>query len=173
MRLEARRLHALPVIERTDGNESRAKVSTAPRSARRPPAKISPTRRFTWSAGLFLLVQGVSTFSLLTYPTLDRHFPLLLASTRMVKPHSLLHVASGLLAIGVLVWTGRRCSIWFAAGFGSFYLGLGLAGLLFDSPSSLEMQSFDHPFHLLLGGLGVLAASREYRLLRSVKGEVQ
>ena len=116
-----------------------------------------PTRLYTGFAGIFLLVQDTSTLGFRLYPPLDHVFPALLAVTRMVLPHSVLHIVTGIVALAILLWGGERGSFWFAAGFGLVYIGLGLTGILAGQPASLELQPFDHPFHLLLGGLGLLA----------------
>lgn len=71
--------------------------------------------------------------------------------------HSTLHVATALLALAVLGW-GLRATWHFARGFGGFYAGLGLVGLLTGHDLGLHLQPFDHPFHVLLGGLGLVAA---------------
>ena len=114
-------------------------------------------RLYASLAGGFLLLQGVSTLAAQLFPRIDRALPQLLEFTQMVKSHSILHIISGLLAMAML----RRGDPWslslFAAGFGAFYGGLGALGIVARQPSALHMQSFDHPFHLLLGGLGLAA----------------
>jgi hypothetical protein len=122
-----------------------------------------PARLYTTIAGIFLLLQGVSTLAFRLYPALDRAFPQLLAVTQMVPPHSTLHILSGVLALAVLYWGGERGIWWFATGFGGFYTGLGVFGMLTMQPTVLGMQPFDHFFHLLLGGLGLAAAGIQYR----------
>jgi Domain of unknown function (DUF4383) len=109
--------------------------------------------------GGFLLLQGVSTLVFRLYPPLDQAFPALLAVTQMVPPHSILHIVTGLLALGILFWGGERGAFWFAVGFGIFYLGLAFLGMMTGEPHGLGLQPFDHPFHILVGGLGLLAAS--------------
>lgn len=115
------------------------------------------TYLYTALAGLFLLLQGTSTLVFRLVPALDQAFPSLLAITRMIPPHSILHILTGILALGVLLRGGQRGPFWFAAGFGSFYIGLALLGMVTGQPAALGMQPFDHPFHLLLGGLGLVA----------------
>lgn len=118
----------------------------------------NPTRLYTAFVGLFLLLQGVSTLTFYLYPPLDQAFPALLDITQMVPPHSILHILTGLIALAILWRGGERGAFWFAAGFGLFYTGLALVGMLTGEPTMLGMQSFDHPFHFLVGGLGFLAA---------------
>lgn len=116
----------------------------------------------TWYArivGGLLLVQGVTTGSFLLVPALHDAFPALLDTTRMVPQHSLLHVATGLLALGILRWGGARGLWWFAFGFGLFYTALGVSGLVTGHGHGLELQPFDHPFHLVAGVPGLLAAA--------------
>jgi hypothetical protein len=129
-----------------------------------------PTRRanrgpllYTWITGGFLLLQGTSTLLFRLVPALDAAFPALLAVTQMIPIHSVVHIATGLLALGVIRWGGPRGPWWFAAGFGTFYTVLGLAGLLTAARFGLGLQPFDHPFHLLAGVPGLLAAAVAYR----------
>lgn len=128
-----------------------------------------PTRLYTAIAGIFLLLQGTSTLAFRLYPPLDKAFPLLLAVTEMVPPHSLLHIATGVLALVALFRDGERGAFWFAAGFGFFYAGLALFGMITMQATVLGLQSFDHPFHLLLGVLGLIAAGIYYRSQMSRK----
>lgn len=135
----------------------------------------SPARFFGWFCALFLLLQGVSTLAARLVPAVDRAFPLLLATTRMVPKHSLLHIATAVLAFGALA-LGVRATWWFAALFGTFYAALGAIGALGASgipdggaeelcgvTAGLGLQTFDHPFHVLLGLLGMAAAWRTPR----------
>ena len=113
-------------------------------------------RLYAVTVAIVLGVQGTSTLAALTIPAFDRAFPSLLAVTRMIPQHSGLHVATALLAIAALL-AGRTFA--FAAAFGAFYTGLALAGWITGSGLCLSLQPFDHPFHLVLGGLGLLAAA--------------
>ncbi len=122
-----------------------------------------PARLYTAVAGIFLLLQGTSTLAFRLYPPLDRAFPALLATTQMIPTHSILHIVTGLLAVVMLYRGGERGAFWFALGFGLFYLGLGLAGMLSGHPMGLGLQPFDHPIHLVLGVVGLLAAYLEKR----------
>lgn len=119
---------------------------------------MTAARWYTAGAGGFLLVQGVLTLTFRLVPALDAAFPLLLATTRMVPPHSALHIATGLVALAVLRWGGERGPAHFAAGFGAGYTVLALSGLLTGGTHGLGLQPFDHPFHLVLGLLGMGAA---------------
>jgi hypothetical protein len=89
---------------------------------------------------------------------LDEAFPPLLAITQMVPPHSILHILTGVSALIILLRAGRAGTFWFAALFGAFYFGLAVFGMMTGHPTLLGLQSFDHPFHLALGSLGVLTA---------------
>ena len=115
-------------------------------------------RLYTAISGIFLLLQGTSTLAFRLYPSLDRAFPQLLAVTQMVPAHSILHILTGLIAFAILRWGGEQGSFWFATGFGLFYTGLALFGMATMHPTVLRLQPFDHPFHFLLGGLGIITA---------------
>ena len=126
---------------------------------------MSPTRLYTAVAGVFLLLQGTSTLAFRLFPALDQAFPALLAITHMIPPHSILHILTGILALFVLLRGAERGSFWFAAGFGGFYIGLALVAMMTGHPTVLGLQPFDHSFHFLLGGLGLLAVGLD--LLRT------
>jgi hypothetical protein len=118
----------------------------------------SPTRLYTAFSGIFLLLQGTSTLSFRLIPSLDEAFPALLSITRMIPPHSILHILTGIVALVVLFRGEERSAFWFATGFGLFYTGLAFFGMITHHPTILGLQPFDHPFHLVLGILGLLAA---------------
>ena len=118
---------------------------------------------YTIVSGGFLLLQGTSTLLFRLVPALDRAFPALLGTTHMIPIHSTLHIATGLLALALLGWGGASGVWWFALGFGTFYTLLGLAGLLTGLQLGLGLQPFDHPFHLLAGLPGLVAAALCYR----------
>ena len=120
--------------------------------------------------GGFLLFQGVVTGLFLLVDPLHEAFPLVLDTTRMVPQHSALHVITGLLALALLRWRSARGLWWFAAGFGCFYTALGLSGLVTGHHLGLELQPFDHPFHLVVGITGLLAAGAALRDRRSRSG---
>ena len=124
-----------------------------------------PTRLYTAFAGIFLLLQGTSTLAFRLVPSLDQAFPALLSVTQMVPSHSILHILTGLLALAALFLNGERGPFWFATGFGIFYVGLAIVGMMTSQPTVFRMQPFDHPFHLLVGGLGLLAVG--FQLYRS------
>ena len=119
-----------------------------------------PARWYAWFCGIFLLVQGSTTLAARLVPGVDQAFPLLLRTTRMVAVHSVLHIATALLAFLVLA-RGAAAVWWFAALFGGFYAGLGLLGIASGRALGLGLQPFDNPFHILLGLLGIAAAWRE------------
>lgn len=122
-----------------------------------------PARLFTTFVGIFLLVQGTSTLLFRLVPSLDRAFPQLLAVTHMVSVHSMLHIVTGAIAIIILGRGGERGPLWFAAGFGLFYTALAIYGFLTGTPTIFHLQPFDHPFHLLIGVWGLVAAFIEYQ----------
>jgi hypothetical protein len=134
----------------------------------------APTRRVedgrTWTpalvyalfSGIFLLLQGTSTLAARLVPEVDRAFPLLLRATQMVPAHSLLHIATAFLAFGVIA-LGGTATWWFALLFGAFYAGLGFLGLGTGHSMGLGLKPFDHPFHIVLGLLGIAAAWRTGR----------
>lgn len=119
---------------------------------------LNPTRIYTAVAGIFLLLQGTSTLVFRLYPPFDEVFPQLLATTQMVPTHSILHIITGLLALVILFRGGERGALWFSFGFGAFYTGLALYGYITHAATVFHLQTFDHPFHLLLGLLGLVAA---------------
>ncbi|MCY2959031.1 MAG: DUF4383 domain-containing protein [Planctomycetota bacterium] len=119
--------------------------------------KRSPARLYTALAGVFLLLQGASTLAFRLVPSLDEAFPHLLGVTHMMPAHSILHIVSGLLALALLRWGGERGVQIFAAGFGAFYVALAVYGWLAKDPTVLHLQPFDHPFHLVLGLVGLVA----------------
>ena len=124
--------------------------------------KISLTRVYTWIASLGLLLQGGSTLAALLIPEVDRALPGLLRETQMVISHSILHLVSGLIGLATLRFGGHRGAWLFALGFGTFYVALGIAGGLSGQPLGLGLKPFDHPFHVVLGGAGLLAVGIEY-----------
>jgi hypothetical protein len=125
------------------------------------------SRLYCWFCGLFLVAQGTTTLAARWWPAFDRAAPWLLRATHMRPGHSLLHIASALLAFAALVAAagGRRSDAprAFAAAFGGFYLALGAVGQLTGIGFGLHLQPFDHPFHLLLGGLGLGAVWADRR----------
>lgn len=116
-------------------------------------------RLYALFCGVFLILQGTSTLVARLVPAVDAAAPWLLRATRMMPVHSALHIVTALLAFAVLA-LGARATWWFAAGFGAFYAALGVLGLATGHGLGLHLQTFDHPFHILLGGLGILAAWR-------------
>lgn len=122
----------------------------------------SPVRWYAWFCGVFLLLQGASTLAARLIPEVDRAFPILLRATQMVPVHSTLHIATALLAFAVIA-VGAAATWWFALLFGIFYAALGLFGLGTGHSMGLGLKPFDHPFHIVLGLLGVAAAWRSPR----------
>ena len=117
-----------------------------------------PTRFYTAFSGVFLLLQGTSTLAFRLFPALDQAFPALLSITQMIPVHSALHIFTGILALIALFRGGQSGTFWFAAGFGIFYTGLAVFGMVTHHPTILRLQPFDHPFHLFLGLWGVLVS---------------
>lgn len=125
-------------------------------------------RKVTWFYVVGLCLQGGLTLLARLVPAVDRALPFVLEQTQMIEVHSLLHIATGLLALWLLMRGGPDGAWRFLAGFGVFYTGLGLAGAATGRPFGLGLQHFDHPIHLLLGGVALASAwlgrgSREAR----------
>ncbi|HQZ70243.1 MAG: hypothetical protein ACH37Z_00905 [Anaerolineae bacterium] len=105
-----------------------------------------------------LLLQGGITLLARLVPAVDRAAPAILQRTQMIAPHSLLHVATGLLALWILV-KGPTDGPWrFMLGFGLIYTTLGVWGAVTDLQLGLGLQPFDHPIHIVLGGLALASA---------------
>ncbi len=125
---------------------------------------LAATRAYTWVASLGMLAHGGSTLAALLVPALDRAMPALLQQTQMVLAHSLLHIGTGLVGLAALATGssgGTGGTVWpwrFAAGFGLFYVALAVAGERSGAPLCLGLKPFDHSFHAVLGGIGLLAA---------------
>ena len=122
--------------------------------------RFKPTRLYTWIASVGLFLQGASTLTALLVPAVDRAIPGLLEQTQMIPTHSVLHILSGLLGFAALRAEsfGTRS---FALGFGLFYVGLGIAGGTGTHQFGLGLKPFDHPFHIVLGGFGLVAVAVE------------
>ena len=122
---------------------------------------MSATRVYTWIASVGLFVQGTSTLIASLVPAVDRAIPFLLHETKMIPSHSALHIASGLIGFAALHFGGsigpRRFALWF----GLFYVALAIAGALSGRPLGIGLQPFDHYFHAVLGGFGLLAVAVE------------
>jgi hypothetical protein len=129
--------------------------------------RISPTRAYTWVASLGLFLQGTVTLAALLVPAVDGAMPVILGETQMVASHSLLHIVSALIGFAVLRVGGPPGTRRFALGFGLFYVGLGIAGAFTGQPLLLSLKPFDHPFHIVLGGLGLLAVTAEIAMPRA------
>jgi hypothetical protein len=129
--------------------------------------RISPTGVYTWIASLGLLLQGTVTLAALLVPALDHAMPLILHETQMVPVHSLLHIASGIAGFALLRFGGGTGRWIFSIGFGLLYLGLGIAGFFTGGPPALSLKPFDHPFHLVVGGAGLVAAAVEFAMARA------
>jgi len=115
-------------------------------------------RAVTWFYVFGMLSQGGLTLLARLVPAVDRALPAILEETQMIVPHSLLHIATGLLAVGMLLRGGPDGAWRFLAGFGLFYTALGLLGPLTGLQFGLGLQHFDHPIHLVLGGAALAAA---------------
>jgi hypothetical protein len=117
-----------------------------------------PARLYTAVYGFVGLFQATLSFAFYFFPELDQAFPFLLAMPHMIPIHSTLHFVTSILALVIFYRGGERGAFWFSFGFGLFYIGLGLAGWLTGQQLGLGLQPFDHPFHLFLGALALLAA---------------
>lgn len=120
--------------------------------------KWSCARTYTFTGGVFLLLQGASTLAFRLSPKLDAMCPQLLATTGMMPAHSTLHIVSGIVALALFWRGGARGVLGFAAIFGALYTALAIFGWLAGDPTFLHLQPFDHAFHLGFGTLGMLAA---------------
>ena len=117
---------------------------------------LSATRGYTWIASIGLFLQGGSTLAAQLVPGIDHAMPMLLDESKMIPSHSLLHIASGLIGFAAL----RSGATWlFALGFGTFYVALAIVGIRSGLPLGIGLQPFDHSFHAVLGGFGLLAAA--------------
>lgn len=121
----------------------------------------TPTGLYTLFIGVALLLQGTITLLFRLYPPLDRAFPQVLELTRMIPAHSLLHIATAVIAFALYAWGGPRGPFRFAVGFGVFYLALAVVGMVTAHPLGLGLHAFDHPFHVFIGALGLLAVAVE------------
>lgn len=128
------------------------------------------SRAYTWFTGVFLMLQGVTTLLARLIPAIDQRFPALLEHTRMMPTHSALHIVTALLALWSLRQTGDRACLRFAWAGGAGYSALAILGWLSGSPLGLGLQPFDHPFHLLLGAMGLAAAAMSQRRAQSRRG---
>ena len=159
------------MVWRLFAGDSHARIANHTRHLGRRFSMIkSPTRLYTAFSGIFLLLQGTSTLAFRLIPSLDETFPALLSTTRMIPLHSTLHILTGIVALIVLLRGEERSSFWFAAGFRAFYTSLAFFGIITHHPTILGLQPFDHPFHFVLGMLGLLAAGLHiYRSQRRKK----
>ena len=121
--------------------------------------RFAPTRLYTWVASIGLILQGSITLAARLVPAVDQAFPALLQQTLMVPRHSLLHIASALAGFAALRFA--KGPFRFALGFGTFYAALAVAGGSSGHQMGIGLQPFDHSFHAVLGGAGVLAAALE------------
>ncbi len=121
---------------------------------------MSPTRAYTWVASVGLFLQGASTLAALLIPAIDRAVPMLLHETQMIPTHSALHTASGLIGFAALRYDGNGPQL-FALWFGLFYVTLAIVGVLSGWPLGIGLKPFDHSFHAVLGGFGLLAVAVE------------
>lgn len=128
--------------------------------------KRSIAHTYTLLGGVFLLLQGTITLAFRLSPRLDAICPQVLSTTRMMPAHSSLHIASGIVALALFAFGGRRGVVGFSAGFGAFYVALAVYGWLAGDPTFLHLQPFDHAFHLAFGSLGMLAAWLTVRAAR-------
>lgn len=131
---------------------------------------INLSRAYTWVASIGLFLQGASTLVALLVPAVDRAIPALLQETRMIPSHSMLHIASGLIGFATLRFGGTLGPRRFALGFGLFYVALAIAGAFSGHPMGIGLQPFDHSFHAVLGGAGLLAVVFDSFRARAASG---
>lgn len=129
--------------------------------------RTSPSRIYTWIASIGLFVQGASTLAANLIPAIDQAMPMLLRETRMIPSHSILHMVSGLIGFALLRAGGVTGTWFFALGFGFFYVALAIVGSVSGLQCGIGLQPFDHSFHAVLGGFGLLAAAVESLRLRA------
>ena len=130
----------------------------------------SPARLFTAVFGFLGVFQATLSYAFHFFPSLDQAIPFLQAIPHMIPIHSTLHFVTSILAIVIFYRGGERGAFWFAFGFGLFYTALGVAGWLTGHQYGLGLKPFDHPFHVFIGGLALLAASPTlYRSLATRK----
>lgn len=127
------------------------------------------SRAYAWFAAVFLLLQGVSTLLARLIPAVDATVPALLEHTKMQPAHSVLHITTAFVAFTALA-AGTRASHRFALWFGAFYAALAVVGAATGSSLGLGLQAFDHPFHLLLGAMGIGASWLDARRHRAGRG---
>jgi hypothetical protein len=132
--------------------------------------RFRPARLYTWIASIGLFLQGTATLAARLVPGVDQAFPALLEQTKMIPIHSSLHIVSALLGFAALNAGGDRWPFRFAALFGLFYFALGLLGSTSGHQMGIGLQPFDHPFHLVLGGAGMVAALAEFLWIRVATG---
>jgi hypothetical protein len=119
----------------------------------------NPTRLYTAVYGFLGVFQATLSYAFHFFPSLDQAVPFLQAIPHMILVHSTLHFVTSLLALVIFFRGGERGAFWFTFGFGLFYTVLGFAGWLTGLQFGLGLQPFDHPFHLFLGTLALLAAA--------------
>jgi hypothetical protein len=119
----------------------------------------NPARLYTAVYGFVGVFQAMLSYGFYFFPSLDQAIPILQAIPHMIPVHSSLHFVTSILALAIFFRGGERSAFWFAFGFGLFYVTLGVAGWLTGQQYGLGLQPFDHPFHLFLGTLALLAAA--------------
>jgi hypothetical protein len=128
-----------------------------------------PTRLYALFIGIALMLQGSITLLFRLYPPLDQAFPFVLEMTRMIPAHSLMHIATAVVAFWFYYRGGARGPFRFALYFGLFYLMLAVVGMVTGHHLGLGLHPFDHPFHLFIGGLGLLAVAIEFFRARNAR----
>lgn len=126
----------------------------------------NPARLYTGVFGFLGVFQAMLSYGFHFFPALDQAIPFLQAIPHMIVIHSTLHLVSSLIAIAVFFRGGDRGAFWFAFGFGLFYTILGVVGWLTGLQFGLGLKPFDHPFHVFIGALALLAAAPT--LIRSI-----
>jgi hypothetical protein len=118
-----------------------------------------PARLYTAVYGFAGVFQALLSYGFHIFPSLDQAVPFLQAVPHMIPIHSTLHFVTSILSLVIFFRGGESGAFRFAFGFGLFYVALGLAGWLTGLQFGLGLQPFDHPFHLFLGALALLAAA--------------
>ena len=87
-----------------------------------------------------------------------------LSAEAPMRYHTLLHVVTGLVALGIGFWGTRNAARLYCLLFGAGYLLFGVLGMLLGDPADdrmwhvgpLELMTGDHVFHIVLGAVVLL-----------------
>lgn len=121
-------------------------------------ARYRLLRGYLWLVGLGLLGQGVLTLVFLaarvdawqvTHGVFNRD-----------GRHGALHVVWGLVILLALrVGRSERSLLALGFGFGTFYFGFGVLGILVYHPFGFWLEAGENGFHLIVGGMSILTST--------------